>query len=72
MKVKKKIVLQNIETKKYFGTYGMDDYWTENINEAEKFKDSSDFNIDEQSIDFLNESNIQIVEIIQFGKTTKL
>lgn len=64
----KKIVLQDIETKKYFGTYRADDFWTDDINEAKEFNNSTHFDIDEQSMDFLNEATVQIVEIVEFKK----
>ena len=65
--MKKFYLLEDVETNKYFGTYRCDDYWTSDIEDSKKFFNTDDFEIDEQTIDFLSGKIVKIVEFLEFN-----
>ena len=64
--MKRFFVLQNIETNQYFGKYRIDEYWTEDIEDANKFEDKEKLDLDEFAIEFMSGSTVKIVELIEF------
>jgi len=66
--MKKFYLLQDVETNKYFASYRADDYWTDDIEDSKKFYDKDNLEIDEQTVDFLSEKIVKIVEFLDFVK----
>ncbi len=60
-------LLQRLDTKQYFGTYGGDDYWTDDVEEAYEFSQNQNFILDDYTQDFLKEANslFQAIEVLK-------
>lgn len=57
-----------MDTKEYFGTSRVENYWTKDIEDAYKFDQQNNFILDDYTEDFLKEANtyFQVVEVLKF------